>query len=203
VLKFMPQYLGAAHGAAQQYPNIPVRQDDGDDAYLFHQGPAKGLGSIGFADWRPTFDRFGHLANVAIFREQIDAFTHLVLTAPPTDAQQKDLDYLQVLGQLFAQIVYAQLILESAALAIDDGDTRAGSVSDLSDLTEAHLDRIFAVFVRDMADQAVQLHGQASATAAQSTAALTIIRKPLIGPEAEQEFVAEVLSYSSAYEMKP
>ncbi|MEI7519660.1 MAG: acyl-CoA dehydrogenase family protein, partial [Mycobacteriaceae bacterium] len=105
VLKFMPRYLGAAHGAAQQYSVIPVRQDGGDDAYLFHQGPAKGLGSIGFADWRPTFERFAHLANVAIFREQIDAFTQLVLTAPPTDAQQKDLDYLQVLGQLFAQIV--------------------------------------------------------------------------------------------------
>jgi len=203
VLKFMPRYLGAAHGAAQDYPEIPVRQDAGDDDYLFHQGPAKGLGSIGFADWRPAFERFGHLPNVAAFRQQIDAFTQLVLTAPPTEAQQKDLDYLQILGQLFTQIVYAQLILESAALAIDDGQTRPGSVSDLSDLTEAHLDRIFAVFVQDMADQAVALHGQASATDAQSTAALTIVRKPRIAAEAEQSFVSEVLSYSGAYEMKP
>ena len=202
VLKFMPRYLGAAHGAAQDYPAVPVRQDAADDAYLFHQGPAKGLGSIGFGDWRPAFDRFAHLANVAVFREQIDAFTQLVLTAPPTEAQQKDLDYLQVLGQLFTQIVYGQLILESAALAIDDGATRPGSVSDLSDLTEAHLDRIFAVFVQDMADQAVALHGQASATDAQSTAALTIVRKPRIAAEAEDRFVNEVLSYSGAYEMK-
>lgn len=203
VLKFMPQYLGAAHGAAHDYAQIPVRQDDSDDAYLFHQGPAKGLGSIGFADWRPAFDRFTHLVNVGIFRQQIDAFTQLVLTAPPTDAQQKDLDYLQVLGQLFAQIVYAQLILESAALAIDDGQTRPGSVSDLSDLSEAHLDRIFAVFVRDMAEQAVQLHGQASATEEQSVAVLSIVRKPRIDAEAENTFVTEVLSYSGTYEMKP
>ncbi len=203
VLKFMPRYLGAAHGAAQQYPDIPVRQDDADDAYLFHQGPAKGLGSIGFADWRPPFDRFDRLPNVAVFREQIEAFTKLVLTAPPTEAQQKDLDYLQVLGQLFTQIVYGQLILESAALTIDNGQTRAGSVSDLSDLTEAHIDRIFAVFVRDMADQAVQLHGQASATEAQGAAALAIVRKPRIETEAELTFVTEVLSYSGAYEMKP
>ena len=202
VLKFMPRYLGAAHGAAQQYPDVPVRQDAGDDTYLFHQGPAKGLGSIGFADWRPPFDRFAHLANVAVFREQIDAFTQLVLTAPPTEAQQKDLDYLQILGQLFTQIVYAQLILESAALAIDTGATRPGSVSDLSDLTEAHLDRIFAVFVRDMSDQAVALHGQSSATDAQSEAALAILRKPRIEAEAERMFVNEVLSYSGAYEMK-
>jgi acyl-CoA dehydrogenase len=125
-----------------------------------------------------------------------------VLTAPPTEAQQRDLDYLQILGQLFTQIVYAQLILESAALAIDDRQTRPGSVSDLSDLTEAHLDRIFGVFVQDMADQAVALHGQASATDAQSTAALTIVRKPRIDAAAEQAFVAEVLTYSGAYEMK-
>ena len=202
VLKFMPRYLGAAHGAAQDCPVIPVRQDAADDAYLFHQGPAKGLGSIGFADWRPAFDRFAHLPNVAIFGEQIDAFTQLVLTAPPTEAQQKDLDYLQILGQLFTQIVYSQLILESAALAIDDGQTRPGSVSDLSDLTEAHLDRIFAVFVQDMADQAVALHGQASATDSQSTAALTIVRKPRVEADAENSFVSEVLGYSGAYEMK-
>ncbi len=202
VLKFMPRYLGAAHGAAQQYPDVPVRQDAGDDAYLFHQGPAKGLGAIGFADWRPPFDRFAHLTNVAVFREQIDAFTQLVLTAPPTEAQQKDLDYLQILGQLFTQIVYAQLILESAALAIDAGQTRPGSVSDLSDLTEAHLGRIFAVFVQDMSDQAVALHGQASASDAQSAAALSILRKPRIDAAAERGFVNEVLSYSGAYEMK-
>ena len=124
------------------------------------------------------------------------------MTAPPTDAQQQDLDYLQVLGQLFTQIVYAQLILESAALAIDGGQTRRGSVSDLSALTEGHLDRIFAVFVNDMAGRAVELHGQASATDAQSAAALTVVRKPVIDPAAEDWFVSEVLSYSGAYEMK-
>jgi len=196
VLKFMPRYLGAAHGAAQDYPEIPVRQDAADDTYLFHQGPAKGLGAIGFGDWRPAFDRFAHLPNVAVFREQIDAFTQLVLTAPPTEAQQKDLDYLQVLGQLFTQIV------ESAALALDHGQTRPGSVSDLSDLTEAHLDRMVAVFVNDMAGYAVELHGQASATDEQSKAALVVVRKPVIDPAAENAFVGEVLSYSGAYEMK-
>jgi acyl-CoA dehydrogenase len=139
---------------------------------------------------------------VAVFGEQIEAFTQLVLTAPPTEAQQKDLDYLQVLGQLFTQIVYAQLILESAALALDSGKTRPGSVSDLSDLSEAHVDRMVAVFVNDMAGYAVELHGQASATDEQAKAALSVVRKPVITPAAEEAFVAEVLSYSGAYEMK-
>ena len=203
VLKFLPMYLGAAHGAAQDYAAMPVRQDAADDDYLFHQGPAKGLSSIGFTDWRPAFDRFGHLPNVAVFRQQIDAFTNLVMTAPPTESQQKDLDYLQVLGQLFTQIVYGQLICESAALAIDEGDTRAGSVSDLTDLTEAHIDRIFAVFVQDLAEQAVALHGQPSATDAQRAAAMALIQRPLFDPAAEEKFVAEVLAYDGAYEMKP
>ena len=53
-----------------------------------------------------------------------------------------------------------------------------------------------------MADQAVALHGQASATDAKSTAALTIVSKPRIDAGAEDRFVNEVLSYSGAYEMK-
>jgi acyl-CoA dehydrogenase len=203
VLKFMPAYLGAAHGAAQDYAAVPVRQDAADDGYLFQQGPAKGLGRIRFADGRPAFDRFAHLPNVATFVEQIDALTSLVMTAPPSEEQQKDLDYLQVLGQLFCQVVYAQLICESAALAIDDGQTRPDSVSDLADLRESHIDRIFAVFVQDMAGQAVALHGQASASDDQRAAALRLIRSAVIDPGAEDAFVAEVLSYDGAYEMQP
>ncbi|MFM8531873.1 MAG: hypothetical protein ACKOD2_19785 [Ilumatobacteraceae bacterium] len=166
------------------------------------RGPAKGFGAIGFGDWRPAFDRFGHLPNVAVFREQIDAFTQLVLTAPPTEDQARDLDYLQVLGQLFTPIVYAQLILESAALALDHGETRPGSVSDLSDLTEAHVDRMAGVFVGDMSGYAVELHGQASATDEQSKAAMDIVRKPVIDRGRENTFVDEVLSYSGTYVLK-
>ena len=54
-----------------------------------------------------------------------------------------------------------------------------------------------------MAEQAVALHGPASSTDAQSAAALTIVRKPRVDPEAEHAFVAEVLGYSGAYESKP
>ncbi len=203
VLKFMPAYLGAAHGAGQDYEPIPVRQDAADDGYLFKQGPASGLSKIKFADWKPAFERFAHLPNVKIFLEQIDALTQLVMTAPPTEAQQKDLDYLQVLGQLFAQVVYAQLICESAALAMDSGEIRPGSVSQLDHLTEAHVDRMFAVFVQDTAEQAVALHGQASATDQQREGAFGLIRHPVIEQDAEDAFVTEVLSYDGAYEWRP
>ena len=202
VLKFMPAYLGAPHGMAAEVPEIPVRQDSADDEYLFRQGPARGLSKIGFSDWRPTFERYRHLPNVAVFMEQLDAFTEFVMTAPPSKDQQKDLDYLQVLGQLFAQIVYGQLILESAGLALEGapGDARPSSVSDLSTLTEAHLDRMFNVFVRDFNDQATALYGQASATPEQRSGALGLLREPVTDHEAESSFLKEVLSYDGVFE---
>ena len=59
-----------------------------------------------------------------------------------------------------------------------------------------------AVFINDMSGYAVELHGRASATDEQSKAAMVIVRKPVIHPDAENAFVSEVLSYSGAYEMK-
>lgn len=196
VLKFLPAYLAAAGS----YPEIPVRQEGADDDYLFRQGPASGLGKIAFADWRPVFARFADLPNVAQFLAQIEAFTQLVMTAPPTPEQQKDLDFLLTLGQMFTQIVYAQLVCESAALAID-GQGRQGSVSAMSDLTPDHLDRIFAVFVQDMSEMAVALQGQHSATEHQREAALRVIRPARIDKSRENAFVDEVLAHSGAYIM--
>ncbi len=203
VLKFLPQYLLAASGQGPDLPTIGVVEDAQDDGYLFAQGPASGLGKIGFHDPTPAFARFADLPNVGIFIEQMKAFATLVTTAPPTEEQQRDLDYLQSLGQLFTQIVYAQLVCEAAALALDEGGTRAGSVGDFSDLTEAHIDRLFAVFVQDLSEFALGLHGRSTATAEQRAAALPMIAAPVVDPVSEKDFVAEVLSYDGAYTMAP
>ena len=202
VLKFLPQYLAAAAGQGPELPEIGVVTAAGDDTYLFEQGPASGLGRIGFHDPKPAFARFAALPNVEVFIKQMDAFATLAVTAPPTAEQQKDLDYLQSLGQLFTQIVYAQLVCEAAALALDDGGVRSG-VADFTALTEAHIDRIFAVFVQDMSEYALQLHGRATATAEQRAAALAIIAAPVVDAAAEDVFVAEVLSYDGSYTITP
>lgn len=203
VLKFLPQYLLAASGQGPELPQIPVVEGAADDAYLFAQGPAAGLGKIGFHDPTPAFARFAHLPNVAVFIDQMKAFAELVTTAPPTEDQSKDLDYLQSLGQLFTQIVYAQLVCEAAALALDAGGTRAGSVGDFSDLREDHINRVFAVFVQDSSEWALELAGRASTTEAQRAAALKVIAAPVVDPTYEKDFVAEVLSYDGAYTMTP
>ena len=43
------------------------RRDAADDSFLFHQGPAKGLSKIKFAPWRPVYEQFAYLPNVAGF----------------------------------------------------------------------------------------------------------------------------------------
>jgi alkylation response protein AidB-like acyl-CoA dehydrogenase len=205
VLKFLPKYLAAAAGAGGAYEPVGVRREAADDAYLFAQGPASGLGRIEFHDPRPAFARFAHLPNVATFLEQMTALGMLLATAPPSKEQAEDLDFLLTLGQLFTQVVYAQLVAEAAGLALSDDPegARPGSVSDCSELTEAHVDRMFAVFVQDVAEFAVALHGQPAASAAQQQGALGLIRRPSLPGEAEDAFVAEVLSYDGAWTMTP
>lgn len=205
VLKFLPQYLGAAAGFGEEHPEVAVRMDSADDEFLFKQGSASGLSKIGFHDPKPAFDRFSHLPNVGIFIEQMTAFGQLIASNPPSKEQADDLDFLLSIGQLFTQVVYAQLILESAALALDgaEGGKRENSVSDFSTLNEGHIDRLFQVFVRDFSEYALSLAGQAAATDDQREAAMGLIKVSNRDESAEAAFYEEVLSYSGVFELKP
>lgn len=205
VLKFLPQYLAAAAGYGEQYAPVSPRMDATDDEYLFAQGSASGLSKIPFHDPRPAFARFAHLPNVATFIEQMTKLGQLFATAAPSKEQAEDLDFLLDLGQLFTQVAYAQLVCESADLSLAgtaEGQRRS-SVSDSSDLTEAHIDRVFAVFVKDFSQYALSLSQQPTATEAQREQALGLLARPQIDPAAEDVFVAEVLSHDGAFVMKP
>jgi acyl-CoA dehydrogenase len=199
VLKFLPAYAAAAAGRAVSYPGVPVRLDAADDGFLFAQGSASGLSRIGFPDWRGAFMRFGHLPNVAAFLGQVQSFGQLMATAGPQGEQGKDLDFLLSIGQIFTQVVYAQLVAEAAALAIDsapDG-TRAGTTAACAGLTEAHVDRMFAVFVQDVSEYAVALHGQASATKEQQAGALALVRRPSADHAATAALHEEITRYAT------
>jgi acyl-CoA dehydrogenase len=175
-----------------------VRLDPADDAFLFAQGSASGLSRIGFPDWRGAFLRFRHLPNVATFLAQVQAFGQFIATAGPQGAQAKDLDFLLTIGQIFTQAVYAQLVAEAAALALDgvaDGK-RVGTSAACDGLTEQHVDRMFAVFVQDVSEYAVALHGQASATDAQRAGALTLVRAPAVPAEAAAALHNEIVAYA-------
>jgi hypothetical protein len=198
VLKFLPAFAAAGAGHGVKYAPVPVRLDPADDTFLFAQGPASGLSRIGFPDWRGAFARFAHLPNVATFLGQVQAFGQLMATAAPRGEQAKDLDFLLNVGQIFTQIVYAQLVAEAAALAIDGapGGTRAGTTAACEGLDESHVDRMFGVFVQDLSEYAVAVHGQASATKEQQAGAMALIRRAETNPAVATRLHAEVVSYA-------
>jgi acyl-CoA dehydrogenase len=182
-LKFLPNYL---FGAERVEP-VPARLDAGDDAFLFAQGPTRGLGKIRFGDWRPIFDAFADVPNVARFREQADALIALLQGAPLTAEQAStDLDFQQALAQLFTLVPYGQLILEQAQL---------------SDASQDVVDLVFEWLVRDFSTLALDLHGKASSTPEQQQWVLDSIRKPVIDAAREERISTEVRALAGAYVM--
>jgi len=182
-LKFLPGYLfGAAEIDAPD-----VHKDAADDAFLFRQGPTRGLGKIAFPDWRPVFDAFAQIPNVACFREQADGLVTLLEQAPLTPAQMTDdLDFQQCLAQVFTLVPYGQLILEQAQLTGAPGDV---------------VDLVFETLVRDFSATALDLHGKASSTEAQQAWVLDHLRKPVVDRERDDRIYAQVRALAGAYVM--
>jgi acyl-CoA dehydrogenase len=184
--KFMPNYLFAPDAAL---PLIPRRDDAADDTFLFAQGPTGGLGKVRFHDWRASFDTFAHLPNVALLRQQIDVLAEMLASATPDAAQQKDIDFAFGVGQLFALVPYAQLILEEAPL---------------SGVDESLIDEIFGLLVRDFNIYAVELNDKPSATDEQARFAMRMIRRPVHDPARYDRVWREhVLPLAGAYAMRP
>ena len=182
-LKFLPNYLFGA----EPLDHLPARRDAGDDAFLFAQGPTRGLGKIRFGDWRPIFDAFAGVPNVARFREQADALIALLQRAPLTAEQTStDLDFQQSLAQIFTLVPYGQLILEEAHL---------------TDTPQDVVDLVFEWLVRDFSTLALDLHGKASSTPEQQQWVLETIRKPVIDAARDEAIYAEVRALAGAYVM--
>ncbi|WP_411102923.1 acyl-CoA dehydrogenase family protein [Streptomyces sp. cmx-4-9] len=184
ILKFLRNHLLDPAG----YAPVPTRLDAADDAFLFRQGPARGLGSVRFHDWRTAYDAYADVPNVARFREQADALCEFVTTAAPDEQQSRDLDLLLAVGQLFALVVHGQLILEQAQLSGLDQDV---------------LDELFSVLVRDFSGHAVELYGKDSATAEQQSWALGAVRRPVVDEDRAARVWARVEALAGAYEMAP
>jgi acyl-CoA dehydrogenase len=184
IQKFMGNYLFSPAG----YAPVPTRLDAADDAFLFNQGPARGLGAVRFHDWRIAYDRYAQLPSVARFREQADALCELLSEHAPDQTQLRDLDFSLALAHLFALVVYGQLVLEQAELTSLDQDL---------------LEEIFDVLVRDFSGYATDLHGKAAATDAQAAWALASIRRPAADPHRSARVWSQVEALSDAYEMQP
>ena len=157
IIKFIQNYFFKP----TDYPEIPRQMGMDDDAYLFQQTSGK-LGDVKF----PAYDRpYGgiELSNVKIFKSQVEDFKQLLMKAPPTPEQSKNVDFLLAGGELFTLIAYAQLILENRP-HMDVGD--------------ALTNQIFNFMVRDFSSFALHMVLNHQLTPEQETIYQAMIKKP-------------------------
>jgi acyl-CoA dehydrogenase len=184
ILKFMPNYFFNP----TQYPAIPKVSTPQNDAFLFNQGPTRGLGKIQFHDCMPAYNSYG-LPNVNIFKEQIAVFKELLAGATPDKEQSRDIDFLMCLGEIFTLVVYGQLILENAKIYKVEDDL---------------VDQIFDFMVRDFTKFVMQLYSKSSSTPKQMDYCLKMIRKPLVDNVRYQRvWENHVYTLKGIYEMNP
>jgi acyl-CoA dehydrogenase len=171
-----------------EYALVGRRDEAAHDAFLFNQGPAKGLGKIRFHEHKLVFNRFD-LPNINLFQEQVQALAEMLLRATPGESQIKDLDFLLSLGEAFTLVVYGQLILESA---------------EIYTISAEMLEQIFDFMVRDLSKFALQLYSKPGSTPEQMDYCLKMIRRPVVDPQRFQKVWHEqVFALRDEYEMRP
>ncbi len=184
IIKFMPNYFFNP----KEFPEVPRQDEARNDDFLFQQGPTRGLGAIQFHDYAAVYDRWD-LPNVNIFKQQVALFKESLFAAPPTKEQQKDVDLLLSIGELFTLVVYGQLVLENARIY---------------DLGDDLVDQIFDFMVRDFSKFALQVLCKPSSTPAQIEYCRKMIMKPAFDPERYSRIWSEqVLPLKDAYQMNP
>lgn len=112
----------------------------------------------------------------------------MMFAAPPDEGQRKDIDFLLAGGEIFALIVYGQLILENA------------KVYDVSDDV---VDQIFDFMVRDFSRHALNLYSKPSSNDTQMASCLEMIRKPVSDGARYERVWQQVHGLKDAYEMNP
>ena len=184
IVKFMANYLFNPG----EFPEIPVCTEAVHDAFLFDQGPTRGLGQIQFHDYMAAYNGVDR-PNVNIFKEQIEALKKLLMTAPPSKDQTREIDFLLCLGELMTLVAYGQLIIEKQNMD--------GRSDDL-------LEQIFDFMIRDFSKFALQLYSKTSSTEAQMAGCLKMIKKPVVDEDRFQRvWQNDVLALTDVYDMNP
>lgn len=161
IIKFVKNYFFEP----VEYSEIEQQKHAGDDGYLFGQKTGS-LASIKF----PAYDRVYEdedSPNIRVFKEQVELFRKLLMTAPPTGEQAKNIDYMLAAGELFTLIVYAQLILENSKIYGTDKDV---------------LEQIFVFLVKDFSSFSLQMILGHDNTESQEEIYQQMIKKPVSDP---------------------
>jgi acyl-CoA dehydrogenase len=184
IVKFMANYFFSPG----QFPEIGHETAPANDDFLFAQGPTRGLGKIQFHDFHIAYDSLD-LPNLRVFKKQIAVLEQMLLEAGPNKDQQKDIDFLLTLGEMFTLVAYGQLLIEKAKMDAVDEDL---------------MDQIFDFMVRDFSGYALQLLSKPSSSDAQIDFCRRIICKPVVdGERFQRVWRQHVHSLVDAYEMTP
>ena len=184
IVKFMANYLFNP----KTYPEVPRRDDPSNDAFLFKQGPTRGLGKIQFHDYNIAYNLVD-LPNVQVFKEQINLFKDFLMQARPNEAQTNDIDYLLALGEILTLVAYGQLIIESRRFYEVEDDL---------------LDEIFDGMVRDFSKYALSLHMKPSNSEKQRALSLKMIKPPIPDEKRfEKIWETHVYALKGQYRMNP
>lgn len=182
IIKFMPNYFFNP----AEFSEIPSVNEPKNDDFLFNQAPTKGLGKIQFHDYNKIYEMV-NLPNVNVFKEQIALFREVLMMAGPDAAQQKDLDLLLKIGELFTLVVYGQLILEKAPLM---------------NISNEVVEQIFDLLIKDFSKFALEVYGKPSATAKQMDYFMKMIKKPVNDATRSEKIWNEVLALKDSYAMQ-
>jgi acyl-CoA dehydrogenase len=184
IRKFMKNYFFNPADYTPVTPDLSTQ----DDLFLFNQGPARELGKVRFHDYKPVFESFKDLPNVATFMTQIELFRELLVKAYPDQAQDMDPSFSLPLGEMFSIVVYGQLILEQAGIENLDWDI---------------LNQIFDFMVRDFSSFALQIYGRHNTKDEQRAFCKEILLIKAVGDEAQYGRVWEkyVLALNGEYQM--
>jgi len=184
IVKFMANYFFNP----KTYPEVPRRDDPSNDAFLFRQGPTRGLGKIQFHDYNLAYNLVD-LPNVQVFKEQIKLFKDFLVQARPDEAQANDIDYLLALGEILTLVAYGQLIIESRKFY---------------DVEDDLLDEIFDGMVRDFSKFALSLHMKPSNSEKQRSLSLKMIKPPVPDEKRfEKIWETHVYALKGQYSMNP
>jgi len=183
IIKFVKNYFFEP----QDYPDIPTMKDAGDDSYLFQQYTG-GLATIRFPDYRLPYEGISS-PNIEVYKEQIELFKRLLITAPPSKEQSSNIDYMLAAGELFTLIVYAQLILEKREYYSIDDDL---------------LEQIFGFLIRDFSGYALNMVVGYQNSEDQEKIFREMMKKPVMDSEIfNRVFENQVLTLNGSYHMNP
>ena len=156
-----------------------------DSKNMFVQGFGK-VRNIKFADYRRAFQGCT-LANVKIFLEQAQAFKVFSQKSPVSGGQAKNMDFMLNIAEIFAAIVYGQLVFEKARIR---------------GIEEPAVDQLFSYLVRDINSYVMrQLNEYAGHfEAGQKENLLAIIKDPHIDFAREEQILEDyVLPLNDRY----